>query len=125
MKVDETKEMYLEAIYLLALENENVRAVDVAKAMGYTKPSISVAIKKLKGEGYLETDDHGFICLTEKGLDVSKPLYLRHMIIAEILMAMGVNKGTAYEDSCKIEHDLSDESFSAICRYFGKYPEKG
>lgn len=125
MKVDETKEMYLEAIYLLALENENVRAVDVAKAMGYSKPSVSVAIKKLKGEGYLETDDHGFIRLTKRGLDISKPLYQRHMIIAEILMGIGVNKDTAYEDSCKIEHDLSDESFKAICSHFGKHPEKG
>jgi Mn-dependent DtxR family transcriptional regulator len=125
MIIQEAAEMYLETIYGLSLELEKVRSIDVAKKMGYSKPTVSVMMKDFRENGYIEMDEKGHITLTKKGLEVARTMYQRHYIIAEILMEMGVDKKTAYEDSCKIEHDLSDQTFRCICNYFQKHPSKG
>lgn len=125
MIIQEAAEMYLETIYGLSLNLEHVRSIDVAKKMGYSKPTVSVMMKGFRENGFIEMDEKGYITLTEKGLSVAKAMYQRHHTIAEILMEMGVDKKTAYEDSCKIEHDLSDQTFQCICDYFQKQPSKG
>lgn len=125
MIIQEAAEMYLETIYGLSLDLEHVRSIDVAKKMGYSKPTVSVMMKDFRENGYIEMDEKGYITLTKKGLSVAKTMYQRHHTIAEILMEMGVDKKTAYEDSCKIEHDLSDQTFQCICDYFQKQPSKG
>jgi Mn-dependent DtxR family transcriptional regulator len=125
MIIQEAAEMYLETIYGLSLNLDHVRSIDVAKKMGYSKPTVSVMMKDFRENGYIEMDEKGYITLTKKGLSVAKAMYQRHHTIAEILMEMGVDKKTAYEDSCKIEHDLSDQTFQCICDYFQKQPSKG
>lgn len=125
MIIQEAAEMYLETIYGLSLNLEHVRSIDVAKKMGYSKPTVSVMMKDFRENGYIEMNEKGYITLTKKGLSVAKTMYQRHHTIAEILMEMGVDKKTAYEDSCKIEHDLSDQTFQCICDYFQKQPSKG
>ena len=125
MIIQEAAEMYLETIYGLSLDLEHVRSIDVAKKMGYSKPTVSIMMKDFRENGYIEMDEKGYITLTKKGLSVAKTMYQRHHTIAEILMEMGVDKKTAYEDSCKIEHDLSDQTFQCICDYFQKQPSKG
>ena len=125
MIIQEAAEMYLETIYGLSLDLEHVRSIDVAKKMGYSKPTVSIMMKDFRENGYIEMDEKGYITLTERGLSVAKTMYQRHHTIAEMLMEMGVDKKTAYEDSCKIEHDLSDQTFQCICDYFQKQPSKG
>ena len=125
MIIQEAAEMYLETIYGLSLDLEHVRSIDVAKKMGYSKPTVSIMMKDFRENGYIEMDEKGYITLTKRGLSVAKTMYQRHHTIAEILMEMGVDKKTAYEDSCKIEHDLSDQTFQCICDYFQKQPSKG
>ncbi|HPD90478.1 MAG TPA: metal-dependent transcriptional regulator [Bacillota bacterium] len=125
MIIQEAAEMYLETIYGLSLDLEHVRSIDVAKKMGYSKPTVSIMMKDFRENGYIEMNEKGYITLTKRGLSVAKTMYQRHHTIAEILMEMGVDKKTAYEDSCKIEHDLSDQTFQCICDYFQKQPSKG
>ncbi len=114
MKIKESGENYLEAILILKQELGNVRSIDVAHHLGVTKPSVSIAMKTLREEGFLTVDEAGGITLTEEGLQIASKMYERHQVIAKTLMLLGVTKETAYEDSCKIEHDLSQESFEKI-----------
>jgi len=113
MNINETRENYIEAIYIISLEKEDVRAIDVVDYLKYSRPTVSIALKQLENEEYI-TIDKLKIKLTSKGLNVAKKMYERHEYIAKVLMSLGVSKKTAYEDSCKIEHDLSKESFEAI-----------
>lgn len=112
--------MYLETIYMLSLEKPDVRAVDVGDRMGYSKPSVSRAMSILKKDGYVITDDYGFLRLTESGLRVAETMYERHNVLAEILMELGVSREAAYEDACRIEHVISDESFRAMRNHWEK-----
>lgn len=114
MQIKESAENYLEAILMLKQKNGNVRSIDIARELSFTKASVSVAMKSFREEGYITVDEDGLISLTDKGLDIASRIYERHEIIAKALMALGVGKKTAYEDSCKIEHDISCESFDAL-----------
>lgn len=120
MKVHKAAENYLEAILVLSRKNGQVRAIDIAKDMNYSKPTISVAMKQLRKDGLIKTDDDGFIILTEKGLEIANRIFERHNVIAEMLMALGVDEKTAYEDSCKIEHEISSKSFECIKAHYLK-----
>lgn len=113
MHLQESGEMYLETIYVLS-KNGVVRSLDVAEYMGFSKPSVSRAVGLLKQGGYLLMDKDGYLTLTESGLDVAKKIYERHTLLSKFLVRLGVDKKTAAEDACKMEHDISDESFSAI-----------
>ena len=114
MKVNESAENYLEAIFMLKKENGFVRSIDIAHELEFTKASVSVAMKSLREKGYITIDDAGGISLTESGLAIAEKVYERHHVIASVLMNLGVSKETAFEDSCKIEHVISDESFDRL-----------
>lgn len=113
MHLQESGEMYLETVYVLS-KNGVVRSLDVAEYMGFSKPSVSRAVGLLKQGGYLLMDKDGYLTLTESGLDVAKKIYERHTLLSKFLVRLGDDEKTATEDACKMEHDISDESFSAI-----------
>ena len=117
MSLQESGEMYLETIYVLTQRSSSVRAIDVAEEMGYSKPSISRAIGILKQGGYVVTDEHGFLSLTDIGREVAEKIYERHTILSNFLIHIGVSPETADEDACKVEHILSDETFDAIKKF--------
>mgnify|MGYP003105685593 CR=1 FL=1 len=114
MQLKESGEMYLETIYVLSKKSNYIRSIDVCEEMGYSKPSVSRAVGLLKQGGYLLMDKEGYLTLTESGLDVAKKIYERHTLLSKFLVRLGVDEKTAAEDACKMEHDISDESFSAI-----------
>lgn len=117
MNIHESAEDYLEAIYMQSLEKGYVRSIDIANALGYSKPSVSVAMKQLEENGYIRRDADRLLYLEDKGLAIAKRIYERHETIAAVLMSLGVGEEAAYRDACKIEHDLSDESFDRIREY--------
>ena len=121
MIIKESGENYLETIYMLKKKLGNVRSVDVVTELSVTKPSVSVAMKKLREDGFITTDSDGGISLTEKGLSVAERMYDRHKIIAKALISIGVSEEVAYDDSCKIEHHISDESFEKIKAHMEKF----
>ena len=124
MSLHESAEMYLETIYSLSKANSTVRSIDVAEALGYSRPSVSRAVGLLKNDDYLTMDKDGFLTLTEKGTEAAEKIYERHTILTAALMALGVEKETAAEDACKIEHDISDRSFDAIKKHMKTYMPK-
>lgn len=113
MKRNETIQNYLEAIHIISLNKKDVRAIDVAKYLNFSRPTVSIALKQLEDDGFI-TLDANTIKLTNKGNEVANKMYERHEYIAKILISIGVSEKQAYEDSCLIEHDLSEESFEAI-----------
>ena len=117
MALHESAEMYLETIYELSQQQSSVRSIDVAEAMGYSKPSVSRAVGLLKQGGYLLMDKDGFLTLTESGKEIAQKIFERHTVLSKMLIALGVTKETAAEDACKIEHVISDETFEAIKRH--------
>ncbi len=119
--IKESAENYLEAVLMIKKQKGFVRSIDVANELGFSKPSVSVAMKNFREEGYINMDQDGYISLTEKGTAVAERVYERHQLIAKILMHLGVDKDTAYEDSCKIEHYLSEKTFEKIKEYSEKY----
>lgn len=121
MRLHESAEMYLETIYTLSLSKAGVRSIDVAEALGYSRPSISRAVGLLKEDGYLIVDEDGCLELTEKGLGVAKKVFERHTILTAALMALGVDREAASEDACRIEHVISDRSLDAIKAHLEKY----
>ncbi len=121
MRIKESAENYLEAILKIGKEKGSVRSIDIANELNFSKPSVSVAMKNFREEGYINVDADGLITLTDKGKAVAERVYERHEVIASLLIAIGVDKDVAYEDSCKIEHDLSDETFSKIKEFFENY----
>ena len=121
MKIKESAENYLETILILSKKIGAVRSIDVANEMNFTKASISVAMKRLREDEYIIMDADGIITLTDTGKEIASMVYERHQLIAKILIALGVSEDTAYEDSCKIEHDLSQESFKKIKEYYEKH----
>lgn len=114
MKLYESAENYLETIFMLKKKNNFVRSIDIAHELEYSKASVSVAMKSLREAGYVIVDEDGGISLTETGYDIASRMYERHEVIANVLIRIGVNKDTAYEDSCKIEHVISEDTFSKI-----------
>ena len=121
MNIHESAEDYLEAIYMLSMEKGVVRSIDIATSLGYSKPSVSVAMKQLEENGYIRRDADRLLYLEDKGLAIAKRIYERHETLASVLMSLGVDRETAYKDACKIEHDLSDASFSAIQDYIAAH----
>ena len=115
-RADESLEDYLETILMLQKSRGQVRTIDIANEMNFTKPSVSVAMKNLREKGYITMDSTGYITLTEVGRQRAEDVLERHTLLADLLMRIGVSKETALADACKVEHDLSDESFEAIKR---------
>ncbi|MBR3686567.1 MAG: metal-dependent transcriptional regulator [Clostridia bacterium] len=117
MHIQESGEMYLETIHVLSKKNGSVRAIDISEYMGYSKPSVSRAMSILKGADYIEVDEHGYITLTDTGLEIANKMYERHTLLTEFLIRIGVDKETAADDACKIEHHISEASFEAIKKF--------
>jgi Mn-dependent DtxR family transcriptional regulator len=124
MQLLESGQMYLETIYILSQKDKNVRSLDVAEYMNFSKPSVCRAVGLLKSGGYLVSDDNGYLSLTEAGYEVASKIYERHRLLTDVLIKLGVDEKTASEDACKIEHDISDESFNAIKEYVHKCSKK-
>ena len=114
MKIHESAEDYLEAILMLKKEKGKLRSIDIVRHLDYTKPSISRAVNLLKNNGYLTVDGEGWIELTDMGMEIANKIYERHTFITEWLVAIGVDPETAAEDACRIEHDVSDQTFAKI-----------
>ena len=120
MSLQESGEMYLETVLVLSKQKGNVRAIDVCEYMGYSKPSVSRAVGLLKSGGYLTVDADGSLHLTDLGREVAEKIYERHTMLTELFVRLGVDKETASDDACKIEHHLSDQTFTAIKSYIEK-----
>lgn len=117
MKIKESAENYLETIYMLKAKKGNVRSIDIVNELEFTKPSVSIAMKNLRENGYITMDAEGLINLTESGTAVAEKMYERHTVISSWLAGIGVSKETAADDACRIEHVISEESFEAIKSY--------
>ena len=124
MKILESAENYLETILILQKRNGTVRSIDIAAELEYTKPSVSIAMKNLRENGYIEMDKLGHITLLDTGLAIAKSVYERHTALADFLRAIGVSEQTAKEDACRMEHIISEETFEAIKKYTGLLIER-
>ena len=120
MHLHESGEMYLETILILSQKNTDVRSVDVAEYMGYSKPSVSRAIGLLKSGGYVMTDKNGHLLLTDTGREIAQKIYERHTMLTRFLMELGVDENTASSDACRMEYVISDISFQAIKKHATK-----
>ena len=120
MKRLESQEDYLERILQLSKENEKVRAIDIARSMSFSKPSVSVAMSKLRDEKLIEVDENGLIVLTPQGREIAEKTLEKHELLAQMFINLGVSESTAYEDACRVEHDLSDETWDAIKKHANK-----
>lgn len=118
MQVGETIENYLETIFILLKEQSAIRSIDVVRKMGYSKPTISVMMKQLRENAFIEMDESGYITLTDIGLEIAERTYERHVMLTKILIGLGVDEEIAKDDACKIEHNLSKESFACIKKYY-------
>ena len=116
LKIQKASEDYLETMLMLQESHGYIRSIDIAEHLGVTKPSVSYATKRLRENGYITMDKDGLITLTESGMTIARKMFQRHKILTEVFVKMGVDPETAAEDACKIEHDLSQATFDAICR---------
>ena len=123
MVIQESAEDYLEKVLMLSKQKANVRQTDICDATGYARPSVSVAIRKLASEGYLEISELGAITLTDKGHEIADKIYERHTVISELLVALDEDFVDLLH-ICKIEHDLSEESFANIKKYYKEHVKK-
>ena len=114
MTIRESAEDYLEAMLMMRERHGYIRSVDVAEKLGVTKPSVSFAVKRLRENGYLTMDSDARITLTEKGEEIAQRIYMRHRVLTDYLIQIGVPEDRAREDACRIEHDISEETFNAI-----------
>ena len=120
MKILKSSEDYLEAMLIMKDVHGYIRSIDIAMELGVTKPSVSYATKRLRENGYITMDRDGFITLTDKGMDIATHIYERHKVLTDVLVQLGVSPETARQDACKLEHDISDESFAALKRHMEK-----
>jgi Mn-dependent DtxR family transcriptional regulator len=120
-KSHESAEDYLENILILRERNGNVRSIDIVNEMNYSKPSISIAMKKLRSEGLVEMDLNGYITLTESGEEIAQRIYSRHKLLEKVLVAIGVDSETASEEACWIEHDINDDTYNKINAFYEKH----
>lgn len=120
MEIHKSTEDYLEAMVILNNEHGYIRSIDIAEQLGVTKPSVSYATKRLRENGYITMKKDGLITVTKKGLDIANRIYERHQLLTEFFIHIGVSPKTARDDACKIEHDISEETFDAICKHAGK-----
>ena len=114
LKIHESAENYLETILVLSLDKPYVRSIDIANELGFSKPSVSVAMKNLRNSGHIRVDENGHITLAPPGKKIAEMIYERHRILSQWLESLGVSRETASEDACRIEHVISEESFAAI-----------
>ncbi len=121
MKIRKSAEDYLETILVLSKQGDVVRSIDIATMLGVSKPSVSHAMKLLREDGYIAMDRYGTVTLLEKGAQIAEHIYERHRVLSKMLEYLGVDPEIAREDACKLEHDLSDESFAKIKEHFLKY----
>ena len=121
MAIHESGEDYLEAILVIKQRNGNVRSIDIAHELSFSKPRVSVAMKNLKANNYITIDENGFINLTETGMEIADKIYERHTFLTGWLTSIGVDPEVASEDACKVEHAISAESFSAIKKYIAEH----
>lgn len=116
MKITESSEMYLETILVLSKKGA-VRAIDISREMNFSRPTVSIAIHNLEKENFVLIDENGNISLTSSGLEIAEKIYERHTVLTELLVRIGVTEKTAAEDACKIEHDISAETFDCIKKH--------
>lgn len=114
MKILESAENYLEAIHVLTKEKGQVRAIDIVHYLGFSKPSVSIAMKQLETNGYISRDEDGHITLTEEGNEIAVSIFERHALLTDLFIALGVNEETAINDACKVEHHISQETFEKL-----------
>lgn len=117
MKIQESAENYLETILMLEQSKGRVRSIDIAVELGFSKPSVSVAMKNLRQKNYVNVSEEGYLSLTGEGLKLAATVYERHSVISNWLISLGVSQDVAVEDACRMEHDISEESFAAIKKY--------
>lgn len=115
----ESSEDYLERILILTKKNGFVRSIDIANDMSFSKASVSIAMKKLVQKNLITIDKKGYIYLTIDGKNIAESTYNRHCVLYEVFKKMGVDEKIAYEDACKVEHDISEETFNALTKFFG------
>lgn len=123
MSLLESGEMYLETILILSKAKSFVRSIDVVEYMGFSKPAVSRAMRKLREDKLIATDAGGYITLTDKGRAVAEKIYERHIVLTKFIMRLGIDEKTASQDACKIEHDISDATFEAIKQHVLSYTE--
>lgn len=121
INTDKTIEDYLEAMLMLKEKNGYIRSIDVAALLGVTKPSVTYTTKRLKERGYITMDDGNMITITDEGMKIASDTLRRHVLLTKFFMNLGVSEKSAREDACKVEHDLSRETFEAICRHAEQY----
>ena len=121
MSIHESGENYLEQILVLSGQKDKIRAVDLCAALGFSRPTVSVMLRELRADGFVTTAANGGLALTEKGEAVARRMYERHCIIAETLMLLGVSRENALADACKIEHDISEETFQRLCDHLKQH----
>ena len=121
---EKTAEDYLEAMLIIKKKNGEVRSIDVARYLGITKPSVTYTTKRLKEKGYITMDKDNYITITDKGLEIAEKIYARHNTLTRLFIRLGVPDDIAEEDTCKIEDDISPETFDALCRHLETYEKK-
>lgn len=117
MKIRRSAEDYLEAMLVLKERHGFIRSIDIASELGVTKPSVTYATKRLRENGFITMDAEKMITLTDSGMEIASRIYKRHKLLTEYFIALGVDEKTAREDACKVEHDVSEKTFEAICRH--------
>ena len=124
MVLHESAEDYLETILILFERNGQVRSIDIVNEMNFSKPSISIAMKKLRENGYIRMDVNGLITLTDEGRLIAERIYSRHKLLTKVLEAIGIDEKKAEDEACKIEHDIDDETYERIRDFYLRYTEK-
>lgn len=125
MQIHESAEDYLETILILEERNAQVRSIDIVNERGFSKPSISIAMKKLRENGYIEMDTGGYITLCPSGRAIAERIYSRHKLLRKVLMAIGVGAEAAADQACRIEHVIDDETFNKLNEYYERQMKKG
>ena len=120
MKIQKSAEDYLETILMLSFRGEGVHSIDIANELNFSKPSVSIAMRKLRENGYITIDEFDHIHLTASGLKIAENIYERHVILSKLLMGLGVDEKTALQDACLMEHAMSDETFQKIKKHYLK-----
>ena len=123
MNIRKAAEDYLEAMLMMKEKNGFIRSIDVAEQLHVTKPSVTYATKRLRENGFITMDRDGLITLTDSGMEIAERIYTRHKLLTEFFVHLGVDEQTAREDACRVEHDVSDQTFDAICRHAGRAAE--
>ena len=124
MKIRKSAEDYLEAMLVMQERHGYIRSIDIAAELNVTKPSVSYATKRLRENGYITMDKEGLITLTDKGMEIAESMYERHRLLTQFFVRLGIQEDVAREDACKIEHDLSEETFQAIKNHVESFSKK-